>query len=68
LLGRLGKGSKMVLCGDLDQVDLPRGKESGLKFLTSIDIRGLNHVNLKKNHRNDIVIPILEKYNEYRNR
>jgi phosphate starvation-inducible protein PhoH and related proteins len=68
LLGRLGKGSKMVLCGDLVQVDLPRGKESGLKFLTEINVSGLSHVILKKNHRNEIIMPILEKYNERRNK
>ncbi|SHE64863.1 phosphate starvation-inducible protein PhoH [Seinonella peptonophila] len=30
-LTRLGFGSKMVVTGDVTQVDLPRGKESGLK-------------------------------------
>jgi phosphate starvation-inducible PhoH-like protein len=30
-LTRLGFGSKMVVTGDVTQVDLPRGKQSGLK-------------------------------------
>lgn len=30
-LTRLGLGSKVVITGDLTQIDLPRGKESGLK-------------------------------------
>jgi phosphate starvation-inducible PhoH-like protein len=30
-LTRLGFGSKMVITGDMTQVDLPRGKKSGLQ-------------------------------------
>ncbi|MCK0471567.1 PhoH family protein [Halalkalibacter sp. APA_J-10(15)] len=35
-LTRLGFGSKMVINGDLTQVDLPRGKKSGLKVAMDI--------------------------------
>jgi phosphate starvation-inducible PhoH-like protein len=31
---RLGTGSKMIINGDLSQVDLPRGVKSGLQFAT----------------------------------
>jgi phosphate starvation-inducible PhoH-like protein len=68
LLGRLGQNSKMVLCGDLAQVDLPKKKQSGLKFITEITVEGLSKVTLKQNHRHSIVELILKKYDEYRNR
>ena len=35
-LTRLGFGSKMVITGDVSQIDLPRGKESGLKVAEKI--------------------------------
>jgi phosphate starvation-inducible PhoH-like protein len=40
-LTRLGNGSKMVITGDVTQIDLPRGKKSGLiearKILQNIE-------------------------------
>ncbi len=33
-LTRLGFGSKAIITGDITQVDLPRGKQSGLKTVT----------------------------------
>ena len=35
-LTRLGENSKMVINGDLTQIDLPQGKTSGLKHATKI--------------------------------
>jgi len=35
-LTRLGFGSKMVITGDVTQVDLPNGAHSGLKVITNI--------------------------------
>jgi phosphate starvation-inducible PhoH-like protein len=66
LLGRLGRDSKMILCGDFVQVDLPKSKESGLKFLSTLEVKGLAHINLEKNHRHEIVFDILKKYDEHR--
>ncbi|NQY31612.1 MAG: PhoH family protein [Coraliomargarita sp.] len=40
-LTRLGDGSRMVITGDITQIDLPRAKQSGLKEATRI----LNHIN-----------------------
>lgn len=40
-LTRLGFGSKMVITGDVTQIDLPRGKKSGLVEANTI----LNEVN-----------------------
>jgi phosphate starvation-inducible protein PhoH and related proteins len=37
VLGRLGKGSKMVICGDLAQIDLKVKKETGFSFLTRVE-------------------------------
>jgi phosphate starvation-inducible PhoH-like protein len=67
LLGRLGKGSKMVLCGDVAQIDLKDKKQSGLSFLRRVEeeVLGFKIVTLKKNHRHEIVQPILDVYKLY---
>ena len=67
LLGRLGKESKMVLCGDVSQIDLRDKKQSGLAFLRRVEeeVKGFKIVTLKKNHRHEIVQPILEVYKIY---
>jgi phosphate starvation-inducible PhoH-like protein len=35
-LTRMGDGSRMVITGDITQIDLPRSKQSGLKEATRI--------------------------------
>ena len=67
LLGRLGKGSKMVLCGDVAQIDLKDKKQSGLSFLRRVEeaVDGFKIITLKKNHRHEIVQPILDIYKLY---
>ena len=67
LLGRLGKGSKMVLCGDVSQIDLKDKKQSGLPFLkkVSLSVDGVKMVCLKVNHRHEVVEKILEIYRTY---
>ena len=64
LLGRLGKGSKMVLCGDIAQIDLKSKKSSGLSFLRRVEenVDGFKFVTLKQNHRHEVVQPILDVY------
>ncbi len=44
-LTRLGDGSRMVITGDITQIDLPRAKQSGLKEATRLlkNINGLEH-------------------------
>lgn len=61
---RLGKESKMVLCGDLDQCDLPRGQKTGLEKLRAIveKVEGMSEFTLQTNHRAPIVKEILEHY------
>jgi phosphate starvation-inducible PhoH-like protein len=67
LLGRLGKGSKMILCGDVAQIDLKDKKRSGLSFLKRVEeeVKGFKIINLKQNHRHEIVQPILDVYKIY---
>lgn len=67
VLGRLGIGSKMIICGDTSQIDLKNKKESGLDFMNTIASRvaGVKVISLKQNHRHPIVPPILDIYREY---
>ena len=39
MLGRLGKGGKIVFCGDLSQVDLKSKKDSGIGFFPRLEER-----------------------------
>jgi phosphate starvation-inducible PhoH-like protein len=68
ILGRLGKGGKMVFCGDITQTDLKSKKDSGIGFFTRLEenIKGVKIVTLKTNHRHEIVEPILKVYEDYR--
>jgi len=68
LLGRLCNGARMVLCGDTAQIDLKDRRQSGFDFVSKhlINIPGFGVVNLKTNHRHEIVEPILKVYNDYR--
>jgi phosphate starvation-inducible PhoH-like protein len=67
VLGRLGIGSKIMICGDTSQIDLKIKKDSGLDFLNTIESRveGVKVISLKKNHRHPIVPEILQVYKEY---
>jgi len=68
MLGRLGKGGKMVFCGDLAQVDLKSKKDSGIGFFPRLEerVKGVRIVSLKKNHRHEIVEDVLKTYDEFR--
>ena len=68
MLGRLGKGGKIVFCGDLAQVDLKSKKDSGIGFFPRLEerIKGVRIITLKKNHRHEIVEDILKVYEEFR--
>jgi phosphate starvation-inducible protein PhoH and related proteins len=67
VLGRLGTGSKIMICGDTSQIDLKNKKESGLDFTNTLAsrIQGVKVIILKQNHRHPIVPEILEIYREY---
>ena len=65
-LTRLGFNSKMVITGDVTQVDLPEGRASGLRQVEGIlrDIPGLSFIRLGADDvvRHRIVASIVEAY------
>ncbi len=65
-LTRMGDGSKVVVTGDLTQIDLPDGKKSGLKHATSIlkNIEGIETVVLTARDvvRHALVMEIIKAY------
>lgn len=68
VIGRLGKGSKMVICGDMAQIDLRDKRETGFSFLSRIEeqVEGFRTASLEYNHRHQIVAPILQVYKTFR--
>ena len=68
VIGRLGKGSKMVICGDLAQIDLKNKRDTGFSFLARLEehVQGFKTASLEANHRHDIVAPILDVYKTFR--
>ena len=65
-LTRLGENSKMVITGDLTQIDLPKGLTSGLKhairILKDIDDIGIIKLNEKDVVRHPLVQKIVKAY------
>ncbi|MFQ1000823.1 PhoH family protein [Modestobacter sp. SSW1-42] len=53
-LTRLGFGSKMVVTGDVTQVDLPGGAQSGLRVVRDI-LEGIDDVHFATLNSNDVV-------------
>jgi phosphate starvation-inducible PhoH-like protein len=53
-LTRMGFGSKAIITGDITQIDLPKGKCSGLKEVMEIlkDVKGIEFVYF---HEKDVV-------------
>ena len=68
LLTRVCSGSRVIFCGDSAQIDLREKKTSGFDFMCKhlVNVNGFNVVNLKKNHRHEIVDPILDVYKNFR--
>jgi len=65
ILTRLCKGAKLIFCGDTDQIDLKEDKMSGFSFLKTLKkISGFDVVELKTNHRDDIVADVLAAYEQ----
>ncbi len=68
-LTRLGFGSRMVVTGDLGQVDLPRGVTSGLRQASEIldGVEGIGIVRLAPLDviRHDVVTRVVEAYGAY---
>ena len=65
-LTRMGDGSKVVVTGDVTQIDLPEGKRSGLKHAVQVlrGIEGIETVTLTAKHvvRHPLVMQIVRAY------
>ena len=74
-LTRLGFRSKMVVTGDITQIDLPDGKRSGLKTVLHI-LKNVDDIAIMRFNQKDVVrhrlvqdiIKAYEKYDEERNK
>ncbi|WP_102345554.1 PhoH family protein [Bacillus sp. Marseille-P3661] len=68
-LTRLGFGSKMVITGDITQVDLPKGIKSGLSVIKEIlkNVSGISFVFLEQTDvvRHPLVQKIIKAYDEH---
>lgn len=65
-LTRMGFGSKTVITGDITQIDLPKGIESGLshavKLLTNIPEISIHHFTSREVVRHPLVSRIIDSY------
>ncbi len=68
-LTRMGLGSKMIITGDMTQIDLPPQQKSGLKDAMEVlkDIKGISfvHFNQKDIVRHKLVQRIVDAYNKH---
>jgi phosphate starvation-inducible PhoH-like protein len=63
---RIGKRSKMIVCGDTHQVDLKKKEDSGFKFLYSAakKVKNMESITLLTNNRNEIVQDLIDYYTD----
>ncbi len=68
-LTRLGFGSRAIITGDLTQIDLPKGRKSGLEIVQEIlkGINGISFVYLQNEDvvRHEIVQKVVAAYDRY---
>jgi phosphate starvation-inducible PhoH-like protein len=68
-LTRMGMNTKMIVTGDITQIDLPKGQTSGLKESLKVlnGIEGIGVVKLTKKDivRHRLVTQIVNAYEEY---
>ena len=71
-LTRMGMGSKMVITGDITQIDLPQGKKSGLVEALEVlkGVEGIGFVTLTHRDvvRHELVQAIVRAYERHANR
>ena len=71
-LTRLGFGSKMIVTGDITQIDLPDGKPSGLveavRVLRDVDDIAVIELTHKDVVRHELVQSIIQAYDRYEKR
>ena len=65
-LTRLGMNAKMIITGDVTQIDLPTSQQSGLKHALRVlkDVKGIGHIEFDKADivRHKLVQRIVEAY------
>ncbi len=70
-LTRLGFGSKAIITGDITQIDLPKGKQSGLKTVIKVldNVKGIDFIHLTKHDivRHPLVQRIIDAYEKHEN-
>jgi len=70
-LTRLGEDSRMIVTGDITQIDLPRSKQSGLvevsRILANIPGIDFHYFNGGDVVRHPLVLKIIEAYERYKN-
>ena len=68
-LTRMGCSTRMIITGDMTQIDLPRGQKSGLKEALNIleNVEGISIVNLTQKDivRHKLVTRIVNAYDKY---
>ena len=69
ILTRLGEGSRMILTGDITQIDLPEGTQSGLakcaELLSGIDDIAVIKLSSKDVIRHKLVGQIIKAFDKY---
>ena len=68
-LTRMGQGTKMIITGDMTQIDLPHSVKSGLREATEVlkNVKGISiiHMNEKDIVRHKLVTRIVNAYAKY---
>ena len=68
-LTRMGINTKMIITGDMTQIDLPKGVRSGLREACEIlrDIKGISFIEMNEKDivRHGLVTRIVKAYNKY---
>jgi phosphate starvation-inducible PhoH-like protein len=66
VFGRLGKGSIMILCGDLQQIDLKHKNDSAINDVAKLQVsKYVSKIILKDNHRHPALDEVLSLLNDY---
>ena len=68
-LTRMGQNTKMIITGDMTQVDLPHNVRSGLKEAREVlkDVKGISFIEMNEQDivRHKLVTRIVNAYNKY---
>lgn len=71
-LTRMGMGSKVIITGDITQIDLPDQRKSGLVEASKVlnDVEGIGFANLSRRDvvRHPLVMSVIKAYEKYQKR